>query len=80
MVGAAVGAGEEAVLAGERQGPDAALHDVVFELDTAVIEEEGEASPARERVADGFDKLGLLTDGDELGAQPGLQVSRAALL
>ena len=40
------------------------------------------ACPARERLADGFGELGLLADGRELGAQPGVQVldKRAALL
>lgn len=73
MVSAAVGAGEEAVLAGERQGPDGALDDVVVELDAAVAQEEGEACPARERVAYCLSELGLLADSFELGAQPRLQ-------
>ena len=82
MFGPAVGTGEQGVLAGERQGADRALDGVVVDLDPAVVEEEGQAWPAGQRVADGFGQLGLLADGVELGAEPGLQVldDRTALL
>ena len=40
----AVGAGEEAVLAGERQRSDGAFNGLGLELDTAVVQEAGELS------------------------------------
>lgn len=45
VLGAAVGAGEEVVLAAERQGSDGAFDDVVVDLDAAVVEEAGEPVP-----------------------------------
>ncbi len=47
-----VGAGEQGVLAVERQRPDGALDDVVVELDAAVVEEPGQPGPAGGGVAD----------------------------
>ena len=43
---AAVGAGEERVLAIERNGTDGALDDVGVDLDAAVIQEAGEPLPS----------------------------------
>jgi len=43
---AAVGGGEEAVLAGQRQGPDGALDAVGVDLDAAIVEEAAKARPA----------------------------------
>jgi hypothetical protein len=48
----AIGAGEEVVLAAERDGPDRALDRVGVEVDATVIQEAAERIPARERVAD----------------------------
>jgi hypothetical protein len=70
---AAVGAGEQGVLARQRQGADGAFDGVVVDLDATVGEEQGQARPARQGVADGLGQLGLLADGLQPGAQPGLQ-------
>ena len=43
VFGAAVGAGEQAVIAVQRQGPDGAFDGVVVDLDAAVAQEEGQA-------------------------------------
>ena len=70
MLGAAVGAGEERILAIERDRPDGALDDVGVDFDPAVIEEAGEARPSRESVADSLGELALLADEGELRLQP----------
>jgi hypothetical protein len=62
MLGAAVRTGEERVLAIERDRSDGALDHVAVDLDAAVVEEAGQAFPARERVADRLSELGLLAD------------------
>ena len=90
MLGTAVGAGEQGILAVEGQRTDGALDDVVVDLDAAVVEEQAKALPARQRVADRLGELGLLADELELRAQPRLErvdqrpaallASRAALL
>jgi hypothetical protein len=49
---AAVGAGEERVLAAERNRADRSFDRVGVDLDPAVVEEAGEAFPARERIAE----------------------------
>ena len=46
MLGAAVGAGEQRILAVERDRADGALDDVVVDLDAAVVEEAGQALPS----------------------------------
>src|ERR1700737_2255808 len=51
-IAAAVRAGEQMVLAAERDRSDGALDRVVIELDAAVVEEAGERRPSGERVAD----------------------------
>ena len=56
-----------------RKGTDAALDDVIVDLDAAVVEEQAQPLPARERVADRRGELGLLADELELGAQPGFE-------
>jgi hypothetical protein len=60
VLGAAVRAGEERVLAGQRQRPDGALDHVIIDLDASVVEEAGDARPARERVSDCLGQLVLL--------------------
>ena len=45
MLGATVGAGEQGILAGQGKGPDAALDDVVVDLDAAVVEEQVQPLP-----------------------------------
>ena len=76
VLAAAVGAGEEGILAVQRERPDGAFDDVVVDLDAAVVEEAGEALPARQGVADRLGELGLLADQLELGAQPGFERRR----
>src|SRR5882762_9645914 len=73
MFGTAVGAGEQGILSGQCKGTDAALDDVIVDLDAAVVEEQAQPLPARERVADRRGELGLLADELELGAQPGFE-------
>src|SRR6187431_1978268 len=73
MLAAAVGAGEEVVLAAERDRADRALDDIGVDLDAAVVEEAGEPVPARERVADRPGDGRLAGDGGELGFQPQTQ-------
>jgi hypothetical protein len=46
VLGAAIGAGEERILAIERDRTDGALDRVAVDLDAAVIQEAGEALPA----------------------------------
>lgn len=48
MLTAAIGAGEERVLAVQRDGTDRAFDDVAVDFDTTVVEEAREAFPARE--------------------------------
>src|SRR6185312_3502135 len=73
VFGAAVGAGEEVVLAAEGERADGALDDVGVDLDAAVVEEPSEALPAAERVADRLRELALLAEGLKPGLQPRLQ-------
>ena len=82
VLAAAIGAGEERVLAIERDRPDGSLDGVGIDLDAPVVEEAGEALPAGERVADRLGEPGLLADEFELGLEPGLERldDRAALL
>jgi hypothetical protein len=49
---ALVGAGEQRVLAIERDRADRALDHVGIDLDPAIVEKDGEAGPVLERVAD----------------------------
>jgi hypothetical protein len=41
VLGTAIGSGEEGILAGESQKPDCPLDDIVVDLDTTVVEEQG---------------------------------------
>ena len=68
---AAIGAGEQVVLAPERHGPDGAFDRVVVELDTSVIEEPAQRRPARERIADGVGQSATVRDAAKLGLEPG---------
>src|SRR5260370_3938480 len=49
---ATIGAGEQMVLAPKRDGSDRALDRIVVELATAVIQENTEGRPERQRIAD----------------------------
>jgi len=57
MLSTAVGAGEQRIFAVERDRADRAFDDVAVDFDAAVVEELGEALPAREGVADRLGKL-----------------------
>src|SRR4051812_48403643 len=57
VLGAAVGTGEEGVLAGERERADRTLDDVGVDLDPAVVKEAAQPCPAGERVADRVGEL-----------------------
>ena len=71
---------EERVLAVERDGTDSPLHDVGIDLDTTVIEEERQALPARQSIADRLGEFGLLADQAELLTQPWLRMVVGRLL
>ena len=68
-----VGAGEQGILSSQRKGTDAALDDIVVYLDMAVLEEQAQSLPARERVADRRGELGFLADELKFHAQPWLE-------
>ena len=74
VLAAAVGTREECILAIEGNRTDCPLRDVGIDLDAAIIEEERQAFPARQRIADRLGELGLLADQSELGVEPGLEV------
>ena len=57
---AAVGAGEERILAIKGDGSDRTLDRVGVDLDSAVVEEAGEALPTGERIADRLGEFALL--------------------
>ena len=61
------------ILSVQRNRPDRALDHVAVDLDATVVEKAGQSRPARQRIADRFGELGLLTDQVELGAQPWLK-------
>src|SRR5206468_7564945 len=70
---ACVRAGEECVLAGERERADGTLDDVGVDFDAAVVKEQAQPCPAGERVADRLGELALLADEGELLVQPRLE-------
>ena len=59
---AAIAAGEQMILAAERDRPDCPLDRIGVELDAAVIKEPGESGPAGKRIAD---RLGEYTPRQE---------------
>src|SRR5262245_13322232 len=71
VLGTGVGSGEQGILASKRQGTNGALDDVAVDLDASVVEEQAQALPARQRVADRLGELALLAEQLELVAQPG---------
>ena len=73
VLAAAVGAGEEGILAVERNGPDGSLDGVGVDLDAAVVEEEAEPVPSGECIADRLGELALLADALELDLQPSVE-------
>ena len=68
-VGAAIGSGEQVVLAAERDGADGALDGVVVEFDAAVIEEAAEGVPAGQRIADSVGEAAARRDAVELASR-----------
>src|SRR4029077_4874320 len=73
MLGAAVGACEQCVLAIERDGTDRSFDSVVVEFDAAIVDEAGQAFPARQGIANGVGELALLADQGQFCAQPQLK-------
>lgn len=69
----AIGAGEQMVLATERDRADGALDRIGIELDAAIVEEPGQAIPASERIADCLGKLAARGESGELTLQPCMQ-------
>jgi len=67
VVAAVVGAGEQGVLAVERERPDRAFDGVAVELDEAVVEETDEAIPAGKRLADRVGEHALAAGLRQLG-------------
>src|SRR4029453_6541822 len=72
-VGAAVGPGEEVVLAPQSHGPDGALDRIVVELDATVLEEPAQRRPACEGIADRFGEAAARRHLQELVLQPGFE-------
>lgn len=70
LFAAALRAAEERILSGERQRAAGSFDDVGGDLDMAVVQNAGQARPARQRLADGLGELALLTDEAELHAHP----------
>ena len=62
VVTALVGACEQGVLSIEGERTDGALDGVVVEVDAAIVEEAGQAVPARKRVADRLAETALGAD------------------
>lgn len=60
VLGTTVGASEQCIFPVQRDRADGPFDGVVVELDAAVVEEPGEALPARQGVADGLGELALL--------------------
>src|SRR5262245_16653668 len=73
VLGTGVGAGEQSILASERQGENGTLDDVAVDLDASVVEEQAQALPARQSVSDRLGEPGLLAEELELVAQPWLE-------
>ncbi len=69
---AAIGAGEQMVIAPERHGPDGALDGVGVELDAAIVEEAAERRPACQGIADGLGQPTARRNQAQLVLQPGL--------
>src|ERR1700722_14293354 len=74
VLAAAIGAGEECVLAVERNRSARSCDDVAVDFDATIVKEAGQSFPARQGVADRLGKLGLLADQAELGAKPGFEL------
>src|SRR5713226_8712552 len=75
VFGAAIGACEQRVFAIERDGADGSFDGIVIDLDAAIVDEAGQAFPARQGVADRLGELAFLADQAEFCAQPLLECS-----
>ncbi len=73
-VGATVGAGEEVVLATERDRTDGAFNGVGIEVNPTILEEPAERQPSGERIADRLGETAALWQARQLMLEPGLQV------
>ena len=73
MLGATVRASEQGIFPVQRDRADGTLDCVVVELDAAIVEEAGEALPARQCVVDRLGEFALLADQTKFCAQPRLQ-------
>src|SRR5580704_8020265 len=69
---AAIAAGEQMVLAAERDRADRPLNRVGVEFDPAVMQEPSEARPAAQRITYGFGKRAVCRHPQKLAFQPGL--------
>jgi hypothetical protein len=68
--GAAVGSGEQVVLAAQRDGANVAFDGVVVEFNTPVIEEATESAPTGQHVPDRIGKASARRDVGELRLEP----------
>ena len=73
VLGTAIRAGEQSVLAIERQRADSSLDDVIIDFDAAVVEEERKPRPARQRVADRLGERALAADLRQRAVEEALQ-------
>src|SRR5687768_12688048 len=73
MLSAAIRAGEQRILAVQGQRADRTFNHIGIDLNPAVVEEQGQARPAGQRVTDRLGELALLADKSELLAQPRLK-------
>ena len=83
MFGAAIGACEQSIFPGKRDGADGAFDGIVVELDATIVDEARQTFPARQGVADGFGEFALLTDQSKFCPQPrfeGVEKGAAFLL
>jgi hypothetical protein len=72
-IAATIAAGKEMILAPERHGTDSTLNWIGVELDAAIVEEAGQALPARERVTDCLGQRAAAGYARKLGFQPGVE-------
>ena len=70
---AAVGAGEEMVLAPEREGANRAFDRIVVDFDAAVIDIKAKRRPPSKRVADRFGEFSAAWKAGQLGFEPRLE-------
>lgn len=74
VLAAAVGTGEQGILAIERERTNGALDDVGIDLDPSIVDEATEPIPPRQGIADRLGDGALLRDHAELRFEPGFQI------